>query len=372
MSTDKTLADVQPGGRVRLGDQAERAPWRSMDTCPRDGTVVRLRWGEDHVSPGWWSAPVSPVQNDDGTWPSDTGGFPWAFIDFNNGSAFVNHAVDTEYGPTHWAAYTALSAQPSPGGQGEALASLPLYRLADDANGNRGLHRDDTGSWVKLQDIERALAARQPVEFERAIPTRRRESAVELLLQLGFVWNNQRWEDRRQPVGWQPMESAPTDGTVVLGLLEGSDIPQSIRFRDGWEIAWDGYRIPAHDGPLRWVPLYAATPAQQPAQVYLDGLDRALGEAIDQRDRYHEMADDLAGHIAAITGVDIGEHSSANCPWQNAIEAAEEYKPAQAVDLGQFREAVEMAMEVPLNSVQRQSLQRLLALIDGQAVGNGN
>lgn len=46
--------------------------------------------------------------------------------------------------------------------------------------------------------------------------------------------------------------------------------------------------------------------------------------------------------------------------------------PAHAVDLGQFREAVEMAMEVPLNSVQRQSLQRLLALIDGQAVGNGN
>ncbi|RXY82306.1 hypothetical protein DD607_36325, partial [Salmonella sp. 3DZ2-4SM] len=25
MSTDKTLADVQPGGRVRLGNQAERA-----------------------------------------------------------------------------------------------------------------------------------------------------------------------------------------------------------------------------------------------------------------------------------------------------------------------------------------------------------
>lgn len=52
---------------------------------------------------------------------------------------------------------------PSPGGQG-ALASLPLYRLADDANGNRGLHRDDTGSWVKLQDVERALAARQPIQ----------------------------------------------------------------------------------------------------------------------------------------------------------------------------------------------------------------
>ncbi|WP_422507212.1 hypothetical protein [Stenotrophomonas sp. GZD-301] len=47
--------------------------------------------------------------------------------------------------------------------QGDALSSLPLYRLADDANGKRGLHRDDTGSWVKIQDVERALAARQPV-----------------------------------------------------------------------------------------------------------------------------------------------------------------------------------------------------------------
>lgn len=37
---------------------------------------------------------------------------------------------------------------------------------------------------------------------------------------------------------------------------------------------------------------------------------------------------------------------------------------AQAVDLGQFREAVEMAMEVPLNSAQRQKMERLLALID--------
>ncbi|MFE3968996.1 hypothetical protein [Stenotrophomonas sp. YIM B13575] len=83
---------------------------QSIATCPRDGTVVLLHWGEDHVSPGWWSAPVSPVQNDDGTWPSDTGGFPWAFIDINGGSAFLNHAVDTEYGPTHWSLYATPTA----------------------------------------------------------------------------------------------------------------------------------------------------------------------------------------------------------------------------------------------------------------------
>lgn len=50
--------------------------------------------------------------------------------------------------------------------QGDALSCLPLYRMADDANGKRGLHRDDTGSWVKIQDVERALAARQPVGDE--------------------------------------------------------------------------------------------------------------------------------------------------------------------------------------------------------------
>ncbi|MBH1623843.1 hypothetical protein I5U15_14960 [Stenotrophomonas maltophilia] len=189
-TNDKTLADVQPGGMVRLGDQrsdlvpgivrcakcsfqlhrtnlylqsgtvgagdsktepcpngcgplwpvtwetwaregwaeaerlhlenaalAARQPvgepvaWQSMATCPRDGTAVLLRWGEDHVSPGWWCAAVSPIQNEDGTWPRETGGFPWAFFDMNDGVAFVNHAVDTEYGPTHWAPYVYPAAQ---------------------------------------------------------------------------------------------------------------------------------------------------------------------------------------------------------------------------------------------------------------------
>ncbi|HEL4279761.1 TPA: hypothetical protein UN081_000701 [Stenotrophomonas maltophilia] len=89
----------------------EPVAWQSMATCPRDGTAVLLRWGEDHVSPGWWCAAVSPIQNEDGTWPRETGGFPWAFFDMNDGVAFVNHAVDTEYGPTHWAPYVYPAAQ---------------------------------------------------------------------------------------------------------------------------------------------------------------------------------------------------------------------------------------------------------------------
>jgi len=63
---------------------------------------------------------------------------------------------------------------------------------------------------------------------------------------------------------WQPMESAPRDGTVVLVAIGGSDIPQPCRFREqvGWVIAWDDWRIPAHDGPRGWMPLPVAARPQ--------------------------------------------------------------------------------------------------------------
>lgn len=53
--------------------------------------------------------------------------------------------------------------------------------------------------------------------------------------------------------------------------------------------------------------------------------DELWDKTLQDRDRYEEMADQLAEQIAAITGQDIGEHSSANCPWQNAMLAADEY-----------------------------------------------
>lgn len=41
---------------------------------------------------------------------------------------------------------------------------------------------------------------------------------------------------------------------------------------------------------------------------------------LKDRDRYHEMADELADAIAKHFGVEIGEHSNMNCPWENALE----------------------------------------------------
>jgi hypothetical protein len=46
--------------------------------------------------------------------------------------------------------------------------------------------------------------------------------------------------------------------------------------------------------------------------------DRALSQTIDERDSAQDMADKLAYAIAPLEV--IGEHSSGNCPWENALE----------------------------------------------------
>jgi hypothetical protein len=49
--------------------------------------------------------------------------------------------------------------------------------------------------------------------------------------------------------------------------------------------------------------------------------DIGLDQALTKRDEYHDIADKLAEAIADHLGIDIGEHSSDNCPWQAALGA---------------------------------------------------
>lgn len=62
---------------------------------------------------------------------------------------------------------------------------------------------------------------------------------------------------------------------------------------------------------------------------YLDGSSPEPGDCKDcdklmtERDDATEQADKLADCIEGLLGIDIGEHSSGNAPWQNAIDAAE-------------------------------------------------
>ena len=48
--------------------------------------------------------------------------------------------------------------------------------------------------------------------------------------------------------------------------------------------------------------------------------DAEQDTTIDERDRYHEMADSLALAISQHFRVEIGEHSSMNCPWSVELE----------------------------------------------------
>ncbi len=68
-----------------------------------------------------------------------------------------------------------------------------------------------------------------------------------------------------------------------------------------------------------------------PAVAVPSEQDADLERTIDQRDTAEGWADGLACLIGKYFGRDIGEHSSAHCPWQEAkdiIEEAEPYQPA--------------------------------------------
>ena len=58
--------------------------------------------------------------------------------------------------------------------------------------------------------------------------------------------------------------------------------------------------------------------------------ERGHTQTIKERDHAEEMADKLADALATLLGVEIGEHSSGNCPWTAALEAFEERPPDSA------------------------------------------
>lgn len=69
--------------------------------------------------------------------------------------------------------------------------------------------------------------------------------------------------EQQVPDKWQPISTAPKDGTVVLGALVGSDIPQPVRYvLGGWRLSWDGHPVAFANGPTHWQPLPEA-PTQQ-------------------------------------------------------------------------------------------------------------
>lgn len=82
------------------------------------------------------------------------------------------------------------------------------------------------------------------------------------------------------------------------------------------------------DGPQGSVHWVARLPASELIALrdFLTGHARPSDDALwdqtlTERDEYHDMADKLANAIADHLLVEIGEHSSSNCPWMRALEA---------------------------------------------------
>lgn len=156
-----TLADVQPGGRVRLGDQAERArfeAWASEHnySVATDGdqyefAAARLMWK------AWRAAFAS------GAAAAVTGA---VLVNMGDSEAEFIRANDEE---------ATLSAQPSPGGQDAQIDALADdvescvsdacgYLASDSGWDDYGIYRDDAAERYRaLPDRIRTLVARQSV-----------------------------------------------------------------------------------------------------------------------------------------------------------------------------------------------------------------
>ncbi len=351
MTTDKkTLADVQPGGRVRLGDQADAAPAHDLETIER---VAKAMQASEQKQSGWTWADCSPIAVEgwmdlaraavaalsaqpspggQGDVPSIdyedlldqakdlihcgcsvNGAFEWLLEQLTDGEALAARQPVNESPMAKMAAALRGKAEAEQAAFDQRVQSCEWGPMPDARTQADFCQRCDGSGWdgesreIKCQSCAGAgIAARQPVEFERAIPTRRRESAVELLLELGFVWNNQRWEDPRQPVG----ESVEEDVYCAI-----ADMIEPYVQREG--INPEGV-LPAsvHDSVAILLDHWVKT--RQPVGEISDAQIDARLNAM-----YREMVDS-GQHNGGMSGV----------AWDRAVYRMASSQPAQAVGLG--------------------------------------
>ena len=115
--------------------------------------------------------------------------------------------------------------------------------------------------------------------------------------------------------------AAPVDGFRRLSLVRGGGLEDS---KDGDYVRFDQVE-----------PIIAAE------RVALTKEEADHTRSLEERDRYHDVADKLAQAIADRYKADIGEHSNINDPWQNALNLIEADNAAKDQTISDLRSEVE-------------------------------
>ncbi len=126
---------------------------------------------------------------------------------------------------------------------------------------------------------------------------------------------------------------------IFLDAEEGLEKPD---IDDAWAafnqapgpVFWDRIEAALHQRESAPQPDHSpdAGKVVQPDHVPYNKHESECGKLIDERDHAQDWADKLAGVIGEHFGIDIGEHSNCNCPWETAFD---NMPPTPAADGGE-------------------------------------
>ncbi|HGM7097165.1 hypothetical protein JY407_05125 [Stenotrophomonas maltophilia] len=378
MTTDnKTLADAQPGGRVRLGDGpaieklARELLAKEWEKLSFDAPVEELRAGCE--LPPVVAAGVRAIVAALSANP-----FPYGQRDDSDLLADLRDVEEHLYhagsNPIHTAtvraAINALSAQPSPGGQ-DALDCIGRIEEAIEFRVPHDIYAAVHG---ELAELKAALAARQPVDENYEVWAQNAENvAAELtderaIKALRFAARGIRCA-ASQPVRIYGCCAQPE------GELHTAECPNmrhlAARQPVGQEPLWCLHVLgmdDVHPAPSK---AHAEKAAAWHNEQFKDQAAR-LGISIEAKvvPWPHSAESHAAGVAEFIPQWLIPQ-------WQLDALEANAAPPAQAVDLGQLPRVIELLSNVSRTLVdwaadeQREAIGIVKALIDSQAVGNG-
>lgn len=245
---------------------------------------------------------------------------------------------------------------------------------SDEGEYPASVERDGNGNY-KLAQIQahwdawqaRAALASAPVAGEQIIAwdvqdtglgrryTTYNPKIAEDLMNLGEDVRPLVYASALPPANAAPLASAPVAGEAKPDRIT-SRRPSGVLSMDGaslhihpdgsgkiivaeGDFTLEDDRDEGPDGPQGSVHWVARLPASELIALrdFLTGHarpsdDDLWDQTLTERDEYHDMADKLANAIVDHLLVEIGEHSSSNCPWMRALEAIENAAPQASAE----------------------------------------